>query len=88
MTEPRRPRPLSDPPIDDDDAMLLGATPFAQNGVPPPIGSIPYAPTEAPDPSEYDPFDPQNMHVPTDFRAALGVKKALTELACRKPAKE
>jgi hypothetical protein len=28
------------------------------------------------------------MHVPTDFRAALGVKKALTELACRKPAKE
>jgi hypothetical protein len=90
MTEPRRPKALTDESIEEftPEQTDETAAPYNQNGVPPPIGSIPFAKTGAPDPSEYDPFDPKNMHVPTDFRAALGVKKALTELACRKPARE
>src|SRR5262245_24186132 len=90
MTELRRSIPPSDS-LDDDripDPRDVGAPPFLPNGVPPSSGTIPYAKPGAPDPADYDPFDPKNMHVPTDFRAALGVKKALTELACRKPARE
>src|SRR5262245_27569660 len=89
MTQTRRPTSPADHTTNEFNADLLGETPpFAQNGTPASIGSIPYARPEVPDPAEYDPFDPANMHVPTDFRAALGVKKALTELACRKPARE
>jgi hypothetical protein len=89
MTERHRPLPSSEP-VDDliPDPSTLDMPPFVQNGTTPPSGSIPYATPEALDPADYDPFDPENMHVPSDFRAALGVKKALTEIACRKPAKE
>ena len=91
MTAPRRPLPPTTDPLDEDpipDPHEGEMPPFMQNGTPPPSGRIPYTQPEALDPADYDPFDPANMHVPSDFRAALGVKKALTELACRKPAKE
>ena len=90
MTEPRRHTPPPSDPLDDriPDPHDVDDPPFLANGTPPPTGSIPYEQPAVLDPADYDPFDPKNMHVPTDFRAALGVKKALTELACRKPAKE
>jgi hypothetical protein len=89
MTEPRR-KSIPEEQADDEDINLLDddATAFLANGVPPPIGRIPYTAAPALDPAQYDPFDPANMHVPTDFRASLGVKKVLTELSCRKPARE
>ena len=70
------------------DANQGDVPPFLHNGTPPPTGRIPYEHPAVLDPADYDPFDPARMHVESDFRAALGVKKALTEIDCRKPAKE
>ena len=89
MTERHRPQPPAEPREDIiRDPSDLDDLPFLANGTAAPSRSIPYTHPETLDPADYDPFDPSNMHVPSDFRAALGVKKALTELACRKPAKE
>jgi hypothetical protein len=40
------------------------------------------------DPGKPDPFDPASLRLPQDFAAASGVKKLLTTVPVRKPAKE
>jgi hypothetical protein len=56
--------------------------------VPEPQAEIPYETNGVPQASEYDPFDPVNLHRPAGFQAALGVRKILSEVPCRKPLKE
>jgi hypothetical protein len=77
MTEPRRPTRLPDPTTDEEPMAPLDETSpsFHSNGVPPL--------EEGP-----DPFDVAALRVTQDLAEALSVKRPLTSVAVRKPAKE